>query len=359
MKIADAMEHWPEHGIEQVVACPACGSLKRQQQYADVTDRVFNCAPGKWSLYACGDCGAGYLNPRPTQETVHIAYQTYYTHGDPVGAEEVHGLRAVRRALSNGYRNWRFGTRSTPSSKLGVIAFLLFPDTREIFNREGRHLPREGAGKRVLDVGFGSGGFLDRAILAGWSAYGVDPDLVSVESAKARGLNVRKGGIEAYNDMIGQFDVVTISHVIEHVHDPVGVLRNAFGLLKPGGMLWIDTPNFQSNGHKAYGRDWLHLDPPRHLVLFTWESLIGLVKGAGFAEVERHAFHGAALRSYASSDLLSKGLSPLAPEGNFSNVKWSARLANLSSRIFRNSSEYITITARKPLVGVAASAASR
>jgi 2-polyprenyl-3-methyl-5-hydroxy-6-metoxy-1,4-benzoquinol methylase len=290
---------------------------------------------------------------------VHIAYQTYYTHGEPVTSEPVHGLRAVRRALSNGYRNWRFGSGLVPASKFGVLAFLLFPDTREIFNREFRHLPRSGVGKKVLDVGFGGGGFLYRAKQAGWTAFGVDPDPVSVEKATSRGLTVRQGSVEAYADMAGQFDVVTISHVIEHVHDPLDVLRGAYGLLKPGGTLWIDTPNFDSNGHKAYKSDWLHLDPPRHLVLFTWGSLIAIVEKAGFTGVHRHLFSGAALRSYASSDLMARGLSPLQPEENFATVRWAARLANLVSRFSRNSSEYITITATRPPTESAATAVSQ
>jgi len=349
MKPINPEESWPARGLEHVTSCPVCSGTRRRIRYAGLTDRVFFCAPGKWSLYECEDCGSGYLDPRPTADTVHIAYQTYYTHGEAMPEESVRGLRAIRRALSNGYRNWRFGSNLAPTSRLGELAFFLFPDTREIFNREFRHLPRFGAGKNVLDVGFGSGGFLERAAQAGWTAFGVDPDPVSVENAKSRGLTVRKGGVEAYADRAGFFDVVTISHVIEHVHDPLEVLRGAYGLLKPGGTLWIDTPNIESNGHKAFESDWLHLDPPRHLILFSWDSLIALVKKAGFTGVDRHVFSGAALRSYASSDLMARGMSPLQPEGNFANVRWAARWANLVSRFAPNSSEYITVTATKPV----------
>ena len=61
---------------------------------------------------------------------------------------------------------------------------------------------------------------------------------------------------------------MTLNHVVEHLHDPAGVLRRIAAILRPGGTLWIATPNLHALGHRRYGPDWLALDPPRHLVLF-------------------------------------------------------------------------------------------
>lgn len=73
--------------------------------------------------------------------------------------------------------------------------------------------------------------------------------------------------------------------VIEHVHDPHAVLARAFELLKPGGTLYLDTTNINAHGHRRFGPHWRGLEPPRHLVLFNWESLQMLLRQVGFHAV--------------------------------------------------------------------------
>jgi len=300
---------WPDHGLEAVTACPVCGNSQRSTLYDDLTDRVFFCAPGTWSLHECNGCRSAYLDPRPTPETIYLAYQDYYTHKVPVqraAPQGLRGMRYLRRVLANGYMNHRFGTCDAPASVLGVLAAHLLPSQKEILDRNLRHLPSFGSGRRVLDVGFGNGGFLQGARRAGWIVSGADPDPVAVHNAKERGLDVRHGGIEAYADQPASFDVITMSHVIEHVHDPVYVLRQAHALLKPGGQLWLDTPNIRSNGHRLFRRSWLHLDPPRHLVLFSWGSMRRVLNQLSFIDVKRHVFSQAVIGSFAKSNRVAK-----------------------------------------------------
>ncbi|OPX94961.1 MAG: putative S-adenosylmethionine-dependent methyltransferase [Pelotomaculum sp. PtaB.Bin104] len=116
----------------------------------------------------------------------------------------------------------------------------------------------------------------------GWLAEGVDIDPVSVDQARAKGLQVRSGSLEAQSYPDNYFDAVTMSHLIEHVYDPLAVFQECHRILKPGGRLVVVTPNNESWGHKIYKTSWLALDPPRHLHIFSLMSLNSLTKKAGF-----------------------------------------------------------------------------
>ena len=117
----------------------------------------------------------------------------------------------------------------------------------------------------------------------GWEAEGLEPDPAAAERSRAHGVPVTMAALEDESFTPESFDALTMSHVIEHVHDPGAALETCRRLLRPGGTLWLATPNLAGMGHTFFGRDWLGLDPPRHLVLFTRESLVGAVERAGFA----------------------------------------------------------------------------
>ena len=73
-------DSWPDGEMEQVKKCPVCQSVNRNQLYEGLSDNVFFCAPGVWNMYKCNHCKAAYLDPRPTPESIHLAYRSYYTH---------------------------------------------------------------------------------------------------------------------------------------------------------------------------------------------------------------------------------------------------------------------------------------
>lgn len=83
-----------------------------------------------------------------------------------------------------------------------------------------------------------------------------------------------------------RYDVITLSHVIEHVHDPYNTLKNCYDLLSPGGLLFIDTPNIDARSHRRFKENWRGLEAPRHLVIFNWESIFGVLKRCGFERIE-------------------------------------------------------------------------
>jgi ubiquinone/menaquinone biosynthesis C-methylase UbiE len=127
---------------------------------------------------------------------------------------------------------------------------------------------------RLLEIGFGSGQFLKKMQLCGWEVEGVDFDSKAVEGVKKRyGFNVHVGSLESIGYPDNSFDAITMSHVIEHVHDPVALLKECYRILKPTGYLVAVTPNINSWGHKKFEENWIHLDPPRHLHLFSDSTL--------------------------------------------------------------------------------------
>ena len=142
---------------------------------------------------------------------------------------------------------------------------------------------------RVLDVGCGDGGFLHRMQRLGWSATGVDFDPKAIENAQARygsSLTLINTDLSQAHFPDDSFDVVTMSHVIEHVSDPVALLAEARRVLKPGGRLVVTTPNIQSFGHEKFQDCWWGLDAPRHLQIFTLTALKLCARKAAFNTIE-------------------------------------------------------------------------
>lgn len=338
---------WPEGGLEPVPACPACGSERRHLLHDRLTDRVFRVAPGHWSLWQCDDCRTAWLDPRPNAATIALAYRDYYTHGEAPLPPPTTVFQRLRAALGNGYRNRRFGTRLEPSLRLGAVLGLL-PPLRQPVDVTYRFLPSPtGRRRRLLDIGCGNGAFLELAKSAGWEVAGVEPDPVSRALTAERGIEVR----ETAEDWLGDkasFDYVTVSHVIEHVHDPAGLLRDIHALLRPGGGVYVDTPNIDAVGHRIYGRDWLPLDPPRHLILFNRASLKFVVSRAGFEDVRVHRRPDVFDFSSEQSRRLAIGLDPFGDEHDPAMPPRPGSLMRLRARLAGARAEFLTLTAEKP-----------
>lgn len=141
-------------------------------------------------------------------------------------------------------------------------------------------------GGRLLEVGSGSGGMLKRFQDLGWDVQGVDFDSQAVKSAQGKGVKVNQGSLEEQDFPESNFDAVVMSHLIEHVHDPISLLAASRRILKQGGKLTVVTPNNRSLWHRLFGSHWMSLDPPRHLHLFSPDSLRILAERAGFQRIE-------------------------------------------------------------------------
>jgi 2-polyprenyl-3-methyl-5-hydroxy-6-metoxy-1,4-benzoquinol methylase len=335
---------WPASELEQVLSCPVCGSDRSQLLYEDLVDNQFFTAPGHWAIDGCLDCGSGYLNPRPTATSIGRAYRRYYTHAnqDPASV-----MGWIKRAIANGYRNHRYGTSSSPSTRLGVLYAWLAPGQRALADARMRHLPKPLPGGRVLDVGCGSGAFLELAGSAGWDAVGLEVDPEAVRSARSRGLDVRQGEIDTLLNRGERFTVITLSHVLEHVHEPLRLLQACRELLEPEGWLWLEVPNFEAPGRRRFGRSWLHLDPPRHLTHFTLQSLSRLLAKAGFDQLEQQPHRPLCHTTYSSSEAVQRGLGnrPRVPVRIRLSEWFPATLAEWKARRHAHSREFCTLKA--------------
>jgi 2-polyprenyl-3-methyl-5-hydroxy-6-metoxy-1,4-benzoquinol methylase len=344
---------WPADGLESVAHCPVCGDVSREILHPDLVDNAFRVAPGKWTLWRCAKCSSGYLDPRPTPATIHWAYANYYTHRESVIKNDyasLSPLRKLRRRLVNGYTNWRFGTQAFPSSPFGVLVVHAIPSVKKELDRHYRQLPKPPkSGGRLLDVGCGDGSFLSLARTCGWSVVGLDPDPKAATNAAKHGLTVHEGGIEYFDGQSALFDVITLNHVIEHVYDPVKVLESCLALLKPGGQLWLETPNIDSFGHARFQENWRGLETPRHLVLFNRRSLSQAFASAGFPVPRDRVRPSACAGVFQASFAMARGRSPYAPVAMPIALKLHAALAAFAEMLLPSRREFLTVAAIKDL----------
>jgi len=340
---------WPENELERVHSCPICGEYDRELLFLDLVDNAFRVANGKWNLYQCKSCLGAYLDPRPDRGSIYKAYGVYYTHETTTTErkpiEDLSKLRKFRRKLMNGYYNYHHGTQRAPHHKLGALLLLFYPRLRKTKNAEFRYLHKPQPGQSLLDVGCGNGEFLSLAAEVGWDVSGVDPDPKAVELAKNRGHKVLLGDIGRYTESREIFDVITMNHVIEHLHDPSEYVKAAYRLLKPGGTLYIDTPNIESAGAKKYQKDWRGLEAPRHLVLFSKQGLSNILVRNGFSKIRfsrrPEVRAGIALKSFR----IQLGKSP------YSNIPKRLPLRLFLEAIFPRlpcQEEFLTLIAVRP-----------
>jgi len=259
--------------------CGRTGELETPE----LVDRHFD-APGTWSHLLCPHCELVWLNPKPTPADLPKLYADYYTHA--AARDDAGLLRAIARGVPVAGLGYDDVALEPAVRRAGVLLSWLGP-IREMANRGvmGLHGSERGS---LLDFGCGDGAFLEHMRSLGWVVAGVERDPRAAESArKTLQADVVFASVEdALRANPDGFDAITLSHVIEHLLDPIETLRDSARGLRPGGALVIATPNTHSRGHRQFGRNWLHLDPPRHIHLFNTSTLTELVRRAGL-RVER------------------------------------------------------------------------
>ena len=244
--------------VTVLAACPACdgAALKRLPVPGHwIAPEFFSDLQGKIGLMKCRSCRLVFVNPRPSDERLAAFYS-----GDTYTYHESGG-----------------------SSSAGAKADYLLAQI-------ARSLPAD-APRRLLDYGAGGGGFLSRARELGWMVRGFEPAGKGRESCQAAGLDVT----DRLADLsTGEFGLVTLHHVFEHLSAPTEVLQGLRRLLAPGGRLFIEVPNCRSLraqlSHPVLSRsfrfDERYRAYPIHLFYYSEHTLRAALEKAGWA-VER------------------------------------------------------------------------
>lgn len=158
---------------------------------------------------------------------------------------------------------------------------LVYDDRFDLF--EGALPPER---RRLLDIGSGPGLFLARGRERGWSTLGIEPSTQAAAYARGMGLEIRNEFLAPDTQGLGRFDAIHLSLVLEHIPDPTALLRQAYDMLDPGGMICVVVPNdynpIQLVARDACGLGQWWVGPPHHLNYFTPTSLNNLLMRVGF-----------------------------------------------------------------------------
>jgi 2-polyprenyl-3-methyl-5-hydroxy-6-metoxy-1,4-benzoquinol methylase len=247
------------HGIAiESASCAFCGTgggtpivVGRDRQHR---------LPGRFTVVRCETCGVMRTDPRPTIESIGRYYPADYApyRVGPAWWDRHRWLAALMEG----------GWTRMPASPPG----------------------------RLLELGTSTGVFLERMQQRGWEVFGIESSDTAARDARARthrpveAIDLNRAGevdrLFATDAFAAEsFDVVCAWMVIEHLHDPIAMLRRAFDWLTPGGWLAISVPDAGSWMFRAFGDAWFCLDVPRHLYHFSARTLHLVLTACGFRDI--------------------------------------------------------------------------
>jgi 2-polyprenyl-3-methyl-5-hydroxy-6-metoxy-1,4-benzoquinol methylase len=133
-------------------------------------------------------------------------------------------------------------------------------------------------GRRILDIGSGPGYFLLHGKQRGWETLGIEPSSQAATHSRNLGLKIVEDFLNNKTaSKLGDFDVIHMSEVLEHIPDPLGMMNIAKQMLRPGGVICVAVPNdynpFQTALKKACGYKPWWVSPPHHINYFDCTSL--------------------------------------------------------------------------------------
>jgi MoaA/NifB/PqqE/SkfB family radical SAM enzyme/SAM-dependent methyltransferase len=257
-------KHQPDHTMTETknrtitditfedVPCPGCGSHE-SSKVIEAPD--FETDLGHvFRVVKCGSCGLAYTSPRPD-----IADLFRYFYPDNYVCYTRSGVAdAIRETYLSKSR---------------------FKSLKKIFDR----LRPDGSTGRFLDVGCSYGYFLSYLKAhTSWDVNGCEPNANMAEKAKAQGLDVTQTTLAEAGYETGSFDLVYMSHVLEHVPDLKETVAEVYRILRPGGIFITENPDFDAPIREIFGPAWWGYHLPRHLTHFTFETMTALLAREGF-----------------------------------------------------------------------------
>ena len=230
--------------------CPVCDSSSHAF-FKEVTDH--SVSQEVFKLHICNDCGLVFTNPRPDEDSIGGYYESeeYISHSN--------------------------------TSK-GLIA-KIYQQVRSYTVKQKRKLVQscnQGSSLRILDYGCGTGEFLNEMSSSGYHCTGIEPsEKASKFATKSYSLDVLKPE-QLQSLPEASYDIITMWHVMEHVHDLNETIQLLKQKLKKDGHLIIAVPNQSSWDACHYQDYWAAYDVPRHLYHFTSKSVGKLLSQHGF-----------------------------------------------------------------------------
>lgn len=278
--------------MESITHCPICN--------CNVFTPFLNCIDQSVSretfhLVQCNACGLVVTNPRP-------------------GPKEIAAYYASPKYISH--------TNGTTS-----LFDRLYRIARSITLRQKLRLAADGIDRKtILDFGCGTGTFINYASDHGWLATGIEPSELARKQATQGKAEIKTSLSEIDGK---EFSVITLWHVLEHVHDLNHTIKTLAGRLEPKGQLIIAVPNIESPDARRYMQHWAAYDTPRHLWHFSKSTMQRLLRNHDLTLTD---IKGMPFDAYYVSMLSeqNKRLTSYQPT-NYIMGAWNGLLSNLTS----------------------------
>ena len=208
------------------------------------------------NLVECKDCGLVFVSPFPTKAEVRAIY--------------------TKEAFQKLY--------PTDKTKSGLGVYLEEEESwGEALEKRVALIKKFKKKGRFLDIGCGIGTLLVKAKKRGFDVAGIDIMDFAIDYCRKRGLSqIYKGQIEDGRFSSSSFDVITASHVLEHVWDPASFLAQTRRVLQADGILSIAVPDRKGTMAFLFGKKWIGYRNPQHLYFFEKKTLMNYVERAGF-----------------------------------------------------------------------------
>lgn len=251
--------------------------------YKNLNDKLFGIE-GKWEYLYCPDCEFIWLTPLPIESDVKFLYSKYVTHN--ISNEGIFcSLRnKIKFSIIRNILRYRHIPISNFYNLIGKIISFISP-LREMAQLSIMLVPYVENGW-ILDIGCGNGSFLNTMQKLGWKVCGVEFDCYAANIARyIYKIPLVYDSIESIKEHY--FDAITFHHVLEHLYNPIEVLKRCARLLKPKGRIVIVTPNINSLTHKMFNKYCIHFDAPRHFYLFSLKSIKRCVQQVTGVRIEK------------------------------------------------------------------------